>query len=140
MSPYPPNPQVPSPISGGTLDVAPGGTASRVFFAGGGRLQLDALSQFGGVISGFDLGDQIDLRSLAYSPASSTVSWTQLTSGANASGALSVDEGGHVLNLTLLGQYSAANFNAGVDGHGGTLITDQTSSSSVLQTSLVAHQ
>ena len=120
--------------------MAPGGTASRVFFAGGGRLQLDALSQFEGVISGFDLGDQIDLRSLAYSPASSTVSWTQLTSGANASGALSVDEGGHVLNLTLLGQYSAANFNAGVDGHGGTMITDRTSSSSALQTSLVAHQ
>jgi hypothetical protein len=43
-------------------------------------------------------------------------------------------------NLTLLGQYAAANFNTGADGHGGSLITDPAASSSVVQTLLVAHQ
>jgi hypothetical protein len=41
-------------------------------------------------------------------------------------------------NLTLLGQYAAANFNAR-DGDGGSLITDPPGSSSVAQMPLVVH-
>jgi hypothetical protein len=88
------------------------------------------LSHFDGVISGFDLGDEIGLHSLGFSSSSRSMPW-----GADAPG---VDKGGNTFNLTLLGQYAAANFNTGADGHGGSLITDPTSSS-VPQTPLVVH-
>jgi hypothetical protein len=44
-----------------------------------------------------------------------------------------------VETLTLLGQYTAANFSATSDGFGGTLITDPPASSSVVQMPLVVH-
>jgi hypothetical protein len=112
-----------------------------VFFSGGGMVQLDALlSQFAGVISGFDLGDEIGPHSLGFGSSSSAMSWMREASGAGA-GAPGLDKGGNIFNLTLLGQYSAANFNAGADGHVGTLITDPPASSSVVQTPLVVlHQ
>jgi hypothetical protein len=70
-------------------------------------------------------GDAIDLQSLGFTSGVTTLSWTQLTSGANASGTLTVTSGAAVENLTLLGQYSLANFNATSDGQGGTLITER---------------
>jgi hypothetical protein len=39
----------------------------------------------------------------------------------------------------LLGQYSVANFSAGMNARGATMITDPAASSSVVQTPLVAH-
>ena len=33
-------------------------------------------------------------------------------------------DGTHTANHTLLGQYSAGNFNLASDGHGGTMVTD----------------
>jgi hypothetical protein len=75
-----------------------------VFFSGGGMMRFDSLlSQFGGVISGFDLGDEIGPHSLGFGSSSSAMSW-----GTNA-GAPGVDKGGNTFNLTLLGQYAAAN-------------------------------
>lgn len=128
-------------ISGGTLEVASGGSAGAILFGDSGTLQLDSLMAFGGTISGFQtLGDQIDLQSLGFTDGVTTLSWTQLTSGANGSGTLSVSSGASVENLTLLGQYSLASFNATSDGHGGTLITDPPVSNSVAPTSLVVHQ
>jgi autotransporter passenger strand-loop-strand repeat protein len=53
-------------ISGGTLEVTSGATGGNVTFAIGGILQLDSLVAFGGTISGFHLGDEIDLRGLAF--------------------------------------------------------------------------
>jgi hypothetical protein len=80
---------------------------------------------FGGTTYDFDTTtDGIDLRGLAFTSGTTDLSWTQVTSGANASGTLSVTSGAAVQNLTLLGQYVAANFSATSDGHGGTLITD----------------
>ena len=74
---------------------------------------LDALlAQFAGVISGFDLGDGVDLQSLGFGSSSSA--WMQATSG-SAAGASGLDKAG-LFNLTLLGQY-AANFSADADGH-----------------------
>jgi len=96
--------------------------------------QLDLLlSHFKGVISGFDLGDEIGPHSLGFGSSSSAMSWMQ-----EAFWAPVVDKGGNTFNLTLLGQYSAANFNTG-DGYGGSLITDPPGSSSVAQTPLVVH-
>jgi hypothetical protein len=66
----------------------------------------------------------IDLRGLAYNSGSSTVSWTQKTSGANASGTLTIKEGTQTQSFTLIGTYTTSNFSATSDGHGGTLITD----------------
>jgi hypothetical protein len=66
-------------------------------------------------------------HSLGFGSSSDAMSWTQEASA------------GKTFNLTLLGQYAAANFNAGADGHGGTLITDPPGSGSVVQAQLVAH-
>src|SRR6516164_1796758 len=87
-------------------------------------LQVDSGGHVSGTISGFHLGDEIDLRGLAYSSGSSTVSWTQRTSGANASGTLTIKEGAQTQSFTLIGTYTTSNFSATSDGHGGTLITD----------------
>jgi hypothetical protein len=83
-----------------------------------------ASSHMSGTISGFHLGEEIDLRGLAFSSSSSTLTWKQTTSGANASGTLTVKEGMSSTTLTLVGSYTASNFSAISDGHGGTLITD----------------
>jgi hypothetical protein len=42
----------------------------------------------------------------------------------NLSGTLMVTSGSETANLTLLGQYSTANFTLSSDGHGGTIVTD----------------
>jgi hypothetical protein len=91
------------PASGGAAaDTDSGGTDRGVFFSGGGMVQLDALlSQFAGVISGFDLGNEVDLRSLGFGSSSSAASWTPQTGGNGSAG---VEGAGHIFNLTLLGQ------------------------------------
>jgi hypothetical protein len=148
------------PLSGGLADVAPGGgttvhsggyelvggdaptaeAANKVFFSSGGMMQVDSLlSQFAGVISGFDLGDEIGLRSLGFGSAASTISWMHEPFGTDA-GAPGINNGGNIFNLTLLGQYSAAHFSAGADGHGGALFTDLPASNSIAQTPSVTHQ
>jgi autotransporter passenger strand-loop-strand repeat protein len=128
-------------ISGGTLEVASGGSAGEILFGDSGTLQLDALMAFDGTISGFHTpADAIDLRGLAFTSGTTDLSWTQLTSGANGSGTLTVTSGAAFQTLTLLGQYSTANFSATSDGFGGTLITDPPAPSSATQTALVAHQ
>jgi autotransporter passenger strand-loop-strand repeat protein len=111
-------------ISGGTLEVASGGSGSGVVFSSGGMLQVDSGGHVSGTISGFHLGDEIDLRGLAFSSSGSTLTWKQTTTGANASGTLTIKEGASSTTLTLVGSYSTSNFSATSDGHGGTLITD----------------
>jgi hypothetical protein len=51
-----------------------GGTASGIVFSSSGTLQLDSGSHLSGTISGFHLGDQIDLKGLALSSSSSILS------------------------------------------------------------------
>jgi autotransporter passenger strand-loop-strand repeat protein len=116
-------------ISGGTLDLASGGlfSGATITFSGGGELLLNDSVQFGGLVAGFSGTDTIDLVDIPYvaSGAShTTLSWTQLTSGANASGTLAVSEGGHAANITLIGQYAQGNFSIGAGNFGGTLVTD----------------
>ena len=66
----------------------------------------------------------LDIPYVASGASATTSGWVQLTSGANASGTLTVSEGGHTANITLLGQYVAGNFHIQSDGLGGTLVTD----------------
>jgi len=108
----------------GTLEVVSAGTASGIVFPSGGTLLLDSGAHPSGTISGFRLGEAIDLRGLAFSSSNSTPSWTQKTSGANASGTLIVREGARTQSFTLVGSYWSGNFSATSDGHGGTLVTD----------------
>jgi autotransporter passenger strand-loop-strand repeat protein len=116
-------------ISAGTLEVASGGamaSPSEVAFAGGGTLQLDGGTGFGWYVAGFGTGDQIDLRDVAFVPATtkkgaqSNLSFTQASA---ASGTLTVTDGVDTASIQLLGQYTASEFVAASDGHGGTLIT-----------------
>jgi hypothetical protein len=112
-------------ISGGTFDVASGGSTGSgpVTFAssGGGTLQLDASVSFGGLVAGFGAPDHLDLRDIAFG-SSTSVSFVEAAGG--TSGTLTVTDGAHTANITLLGQYMASQFTSASDGHGGTLIGD----------------
>jgi hypothetical protein len=106
--------------------------------SGGGTLQLDDSQSFHGTVAGFGLPDQIDFRDIPFG-SGTTVSWHQLTSGANASGSLTVADGGLTATVTLLGQYLAGappmgNFTSAPDNRGGTLVTDPPTSASADQT------
>jgi hypothetical protein len=57
----------------------------------------------------------------------------------NLSGTLTVRDGKNEVDLTLLGQYSTANFSLASDGHGGTLITDPQTTASTPGLNLAAH-
>jgi hypothetical protein len=97
-----------------------GATVSGFFFSSAMVLH-SLLSEVAGVISGFDLGDEIAHQGLGFGSSSNANSWARGTSKADA-GASTVNPGGR-FDLTLLGQY-AVNFGIGADGHGGTVITD----------------
>jgi hypothetical protein len=89
--------------------------------SGGGTLQLDSSVSFGGTISGFGQPEYIDLRDIAFG-SGTTLSFTE--AGSNLSGTLTVSDGTHAANLTLLGQYVTAQFTKAGDGHSGILIGD----------------
>ena len=106
-------------ISDGTLDLTSGAVvtsgALAVTFSSGGELILNDAVHFGGLVAGFSGTDSMDLVNIPYvtsggSGSQTTVSWMQPTSSANASGTLTVSEGGSTANITLLGQYVAGNF------------------------------
>jgi autotransporter passenger strand-loop-strand repeat protein len=112
-------------ISGGTLEVMSGGStgASAVTFAvsGGGILQLDHSQSFAGTVAGFGKPDFLDLRDIAFTSAT-TLAFTEAPG--NTSGTLTVSDGTHTANITLLGQYVTAQFTKASDGAGGTLVGD----------------
>jgi hypothetical protein len=91
------------------------------FAASTGTLQLDQSQSFAGTIAGFSGQDQIDLRDIAFG-ANTTLGYA--ANADNSGGTLTVSDGIHSANLALLGQYTAASFVAGSDGHSGTTITD----------------
>jgi len=116
-------------IYAGTLELASGASVlipSVVEFSGGGTLLLDASANFHGLVAGFGSSDQIDLRDIAFVSATKKGSTTvlSLTEPVNTmSGTLTVTDGVHAASIQPLGQYTASEFTAASDGHGGTLIT-----------------
>ena len=78
-----------------------------------------------GEIAGFaspgGVTEEIDLRDIAFAK-NTNVKFKEDKNG--LSGTLTVREGSNVTTLTLLGQYTTADFTLSSDGHGGTLITD----------------
>jgi hypothetical protein len=130
-------------INGGTLEVASGGSTGSgpvTFTSAGGDLQLDASQVFHGLISGFGspsgVTEEIDLRDIAFGK-STHVKFQEAKDG--LSGTLTVRDGKNEVDLTLLGQYSTANFSLASDGHGGTFITDPQSTASTPGLNLAAH-
>jgi autotransporter passenger strand-loop-strand repeat protein len=118
-------------ISGGTVEIGSGGQLSgTASFAtsGGGTLQLDQAISYasaGAAVSGFALGDFIDFRAVGFTSGATSATWNQIvSSGANASGTLTVASGSVSADITLLGQYLQGNFKISNDLHGGTLLAD----------------
>jgi autotransporter passenger strand-loop-strand repeat protein len=119
-------------LNGGLMEVVSGGSVGGspnvigdVQFRSGGILQLDFSQGFTGTIGGFaspaGVTEAIDLVDIGFG-AGTSVKFTE--AAGNTSGTLMVTDGTHTANLTLLGQYSTANFSLSSDGHGGTMITD----------------
>jgi autotransporter passenger strand-loop-strand repeat protein len=115
-------------ISGGMLEVADGSAVEGpvTFVNAGGILQLDASQNFPGfIVDGFaspkGVTEEIDLRDITFDKHTK-LSFTEASN--NLSGTLTVTDGTQIASLTLLGQYSTANFKLASDGSGGTIITD----------------
>jgi hypothetical protein len=109
-------------ISGtATLEFGAASSANTTFAAdAAGTLQLDDSFDFSGVVSGLDGNDHLDLADIQFSGQ------LQMNYTANAGGTggtLSVSDGTHSANITLLGQYDAGGFQANDDQHMGTLVT-----------------
>ncbi|OAF04262.1 hypothetical protein AYJ54_24445 [Bradyrhizobium centrolobii] len=109
--------------SGALAYVHSGGAANGVAFAGpNASLVLDQSSALTGSISGWQANDSIDLGDILFSDGVTSLAYSQ--NGDNSGGTLTVSDGAHTATLSLLGQYTAADFALSSDGHGGTLITD----------------
>jgi hypothetical protein len=116
-------------------EVASGAVTSGSFFtfalSGGGTLQLDDSQHFAstGLVAGFGPPkstegiDFADIPFISGGPGATTMNYTSGNIG-NTSGTLTVSGGGHIANITLLGQYMAGDFSIASDNHGGTLVTD----------------
>ena len=89
-----------------------------VEFAAGsiGTLKLDhssAVNAFTGSVSGFDAGDKLDLVDVAFG---STTQITYTANNAGTGGTLTVSDGGHTVNIAVLGTYTAAGLQADAVG------------------------
>jgi large repetitive protein len=95
-------------------------TTSNITFAAGadGTVTFDAASTLTGKLSvtGFTLGDTIDLADINFSGGGPTLAFSK--------GVLTVSDGTHTAKLNMVGNFTLASFHAAPDGSGGTLITD----------------
>jgi hypothetical protein len=109
-------------ISGSSrVEFAAASDAAVSFGAGAiGALKLDQSGAFSGTIAGFAQGDGIDLADIGFS-AGATLGYAANAPGTG--GTLTISDGVHTTNLALLGQYTAAGFQAAADQGGGTIIT-----------------
>ena len=115
-------------VNNGAIVDFSGSSAAAVTFAGSsGMLQLDHPAGFSGTISGFAGQDQIDLTSVAFS---SNTTLGYLPNAGNLGGTLNVGDGVHHARA-LLGQYMASSFVTVSDGHGGTLVSEQSSNPTI---------
>ena len=103
-------------IRGGTAEIADGGSvgSSIAFAGGGGTLQIDGTATPSATISGFVLGDVIDLADLAFSGGTAAT----LTSG----GVLVVTEGAttRMVQLDPAHNYASQSFALSADAGSGT--------------------
>ncbi|MGI8839472.1 MAG: hypothetical protein ACR2F8_01585 [Caulobacteraceae bacterium] len=118
---------------GGTLDLASSFTQNVTFTGATGELGLAQSQGYTGSISGFSKtgGTSLDLGDIAFGGS------TKATyAGTSKSGVLTVADGTHTANITLIGNYAKATFTTSSDGHGGTIVVDpKTGASAALSTS-----
>lgn len=108
--------------NGGVEYVFAGGGAHDVTFGGSNALLgLEQSSAFSGAISGWQDGNKIDLNEIVFG-GSTTLGYA--ANADNTGGTLTVSDGAHTATLSLLGQYSAADFALSGDGYGGTFVTN----------------
>ncbi|QCJ85430.1 beta strand repeat-containing protein [Bradyrhizobium sp. WBAH23] len=85
-----------------------------------GTIVLHDSFDFSGVVSGFNEDDQLDLLDVAFGDGTTT---SYVANQAGTGGILSVTDGVHTANISLLGQYDPASFQAEADKNMGTLIS-----------------
>ena len=85
-----------------------------------GTLRLDDSLDFTGVVSGFGQDDHLDLSDIKFGAG---VTHDYLANAEGTGGTLTVSDGAHTANISLLGQYTADGFHVSDDQHTGTLIT-----------------
>jgi hypothetical protein len=85
-----------------------------------GTLRLDDSLDFSGVVSGFGKDDHLDLSDIKFGAG---VTHDYLPNAQGTGGTLTVSDGVHTANISLLGQYTAENFHVSDDHHAGTQIT-----------------
>src|SRR5207245_7731440 len=83
-----------------------------------GTIVLHDSFDFSGVVSGFNGDDHLDLLDVAFG-AGTTASY--VADQAGTGGILSVTDGVHTANITLLGQYEPASFQTKADKNTGTV-------------------
>jgi hypothetical protein len=86
-----------------------------------GTLRLDKSQNFSGTVAGLALNGSnfLDLSDISFGAG------THATySGTSLAGTLTVTDGTHTSNISLLGNYTASTFVTATDGHGGTLVHD----------------
>jgi hypothetical protein len=90
-------------------------TTTSVRFQGAGLFALNHSGNYTGSVSGFGVGDSIDVKDVAFV--------TGRDSYNSATDILTVSNGAHATKIQLVGFYTASDFTFGSDGHGGTLIS-----------------
>jgi len=90
-------------------------TTTSVKFLGGGQFALGHSGNYAGSVSGFGIGDSIDVTDVGF--VSGKASYNPGTD------ILTVSNGTHTAKIQLVGVYTANDFTFGSDGHGGTLIS-----------------
>ena len=104
----------------GTIDFEASSTANVVFgSAAAGTLKLGDAFHFNGTIFGFTGSDTIDLADLS----SATASLSYSENPAGGGGTLTISDGSHSLELSLVGAYSADNFSLVADHAKGTVVS-----------------
>jgi hypothetical protein len=100
-------------VASGTLDFK-SGFDQNVTFTGAGFLILAHSQAYTAAITGFFA---VDLRDIGFVSAGEAS-----FSGTTNSGVLTVSDGPHTANITLIGDYTGSTFVASSDGHGGVTI------------------
>ncbi|UPK25389.1 VCBS domain-containing protein [Bradyrhizobium sp. 195] len=85
-----------------------------------GTIVLHDSFDFSGVVSGFDGNDHLDLLDVAFGTGTTA---SYVANQAGTGGILSVTDGVHTANISLLGQYDPASFQTEADKNMGTLIS-----------------
>ena len=96
-----------------TLEFGAASSANTTFAAdAAGTLQLDDSFEFSGIVSGLDGNDRLDFSDIQFSDQ---LQMNYIANAEGTGGILSVSDGTHTANITLLGQYAADGFQAGDD-------------------------